>query len=184
MRLSVIAIGLIAAAVPVWCAKDAPVARAYQGDDNLVHIVTVDGRDRAIQAEKGQAGIENVRVAGDSRTVGWLVDVPSSCCMSYPIPVELVLWRSGRVIRKFWKTQAIFGWAFLRGGEEVAYHTAPLHGSEIYQCYREDVGTERLLDQWSLASKTPPPDWVKPLDAQVPIPDHDNPDNGGTPAPQ
>jgi hypothetical protein len=83
------------------------VTRAYADGKGLVHIVTADGKDFAILPEKGQDGVGNIKVAPDGVTVGWLVDLWESCCVSYSIPTELVVWRSGRILlRIHW------GWPF------------------------------------------------------------------------
>ncbi len=139
-----------------------------------MHIVTADDQDETVPPEKGQDGIENVRVAEDGHTAGWLVNLWASCCVSYSIPVRMVLWRDGGVIRRIDSHQAIFGWTFLRGGKEVAFHTAPLHGSEVYDCSRVDVQTGRELGEWSMTQKTPAPDWVYLLDKQFAMPDPDD----------
>jgi hypothetical protein len=38
-------------------------------------------------------------VAEDKQTVGWLIDY-ENCCTSYPIPLTLVIFRSGEIIRE------------------------------------------------------------------------------------
>jgi hypothetical protein len=173
MRKMLLAIVLAALGPAVAWPQNIPIKQAYVGKNNRVHIVTGDGRDETIPPEKGQDGIENVRVAEDGRTVGWLVDLWASCCVSYSIPIELVIWRDGGVIRRIHPVQAIFGWTFLAGGKEVAFHNAPLHGSETYECSRVDVRTGRELEEWSIMRKTPVPAWVKLLDEQFPMPDPD-----------
>lgn len=173
MRRLLLTAVIAAFAVASGLAQDILLKDAYVGADKRVHLVTASGRHETVPAEKGQDGVENVDIAKDGRTAGWLVDQWSSCCVSYSVPTELVIWRNGRAIRRIESRQAIFGWTFLNDGKEVAYHVAPLHGDEIYECYRVEVRTGRELEHWSMMSKTPAPFWVKLLDEQFPMPDPD-----------
>ncbi len=173
MRKVLVSVALATLVPTTAWAKYVPVQQANVGDDGRVHIVTADGRRETIAPEKGQDGIESIRIAEDGRTVGWLVDLWASCCVSYSVPVELVIWRDGHVVRRIRSVQAIFGWTFLAGGKEIAYHVAPLHGSEIYDCFRVDVQTGHELEEWSMMQKVRVPAWVKLLDKQFPMPDPD-----------
>lgn len=141
-----------------------------------VHIISKGGQEWTVPSEQGQEGVENVQVADDGSTVGWLVDKFDSCCVSYAIPAELVVWRDGTVIRRFDHLgQAVFGWTFLRSGAELAFHQAPLHGDEIYDCTRVDVRTGKVLEEWWMGKTKSAPAWVKLLDQQYPMPDPDAP---------
>jgi hypothetical protein len=59
---------------------------------------------------------------------------------------------------------AIQNWIFLKDGAEVAFHTAPLHGQEYYNCTLFDVATGRQLAKWAVDRRDyVVPDWAKPL---------------------
>ncbi len=158
----------------LFAAEDNAIAKTYLDRLHRMHVVTAGGRDRAIPPEKGQSEASDPQLASDRQTAGWLVNLWDSCCVSYPIPTELVIWRAGRILRRIHPGQAIFGWVFLNGGKEVAYHTAPLHGDEIYLCARLDLATGRQLESWSINDrKKGTPDWVKLLAERFPMPEDD-----------
>ncbi|HTV14249.1 MAG TPA: hypothetical protein VME68_06015 [Acidobacteriaceae bacterium] len=156
--------------------------KAYADKKGAVHIIGVDGREQTIDPKKWQAGAgyESVIVAPDGKTVGWLADrllspLEGSTNYSYPVALELDVWRDGRVIRKFSPSAYVIqNWIFLKDGEEVAFHTAPPHGQEFFNCTLFDVGTGKQLAQWELDRKDyVVPDWAKGLlvDADLPTPD-------------
>jgi hypothetical protein len=93
---------------------------------------------------------------------------------AYAIPLELDIWREGRVIRRFALGQGIQSWIFLKGGDEVAIHTAPPHGQEFFDCTLFNVKTGKETAHWSLDRKDyVVPVWAKPLleDDLLPGPD-------------
>ena len=104
LRLCVFWTLLSAAAV-----AQAPIARAYVEEaDGVVHIVTREGKDTGIPKEKDQVRAESVKVAEGRQAAGWLVDY-ENCCTSYPIPLTLVVYRSGRIIQRIQPGLMIFG---------------------------------------------------------------------------
>jgi hypothetical protein len=121
------------------------VSRAFAGKDSRVHVVRGDSREETVAPEKDQDEVQQVKVAPDGRTVGWLVNTYGSCCVSYSIPMVLVIWRDGHVIRRFHAGQLIGGWDFARGGKEITYYTEPLHGDSGATCYRASVATGKGL---------------------------------------
>ncbi len=156
------------------------VTRAYVDDKGAVHIVMADGDEHTIKPFKWQNGgsFTDVDVAGDGRTVGWVANQmlePLEAGTNYALEagLDVEVWRDGKVIRKF-APGVIRDWTFLRGGQEVAIHTAPLHGQEFYDCTRFDVGTGKELEHWSLDRRDyVVPDWAKPLLANDPLPGPD-----------
>ena len=134
-----------------------------------------------------------MQVAPDGKTVGWLADqiltpLEGAANYSYPVALELDVWRDGQVIRKFSPdAYVIRNWVFLKDGNEVAFHAAPPHGQEFFDCTLFDVGTGKRLAQWRLDRKDYViPDWAKKLLADDPLPDSDELSNwfpaGPTPA--
>jgi len=156
------------------------VTRAYVDDKGAVHIVMADGNKHTIKPFKWQNGgsFTDVKVAGDGRTVGWVANQmlePLEAGTNYALEtgVGVEVWRDGKVIRNL-APGVIRDWTFLRGGQEVAIHTAPLHGQEFYDCTRFDVGTGKELEHWSLDRRDyVVPDWAKPLLANDPLPGPD-----------
>jgi len=131
----------------VLAQSDCTVKRAYADDKGLVHIVTADGRDRAITPEKGQDGVGNIQVAPDGVTVGWLVN-SRTCCVSYAVPLELVLWQAGHIIRRVHPMMAIWAWGFVKNGKEVAYRNSPLHGGWSGECVLVNIASGKELTKW------------------------------------
>jgi hypothetical protein len=148
------------------------VRRAYVDSKGWVQIVTADNRTQTIRPEKWQAGggFEDVDLATDGRTVGWLADqmltpLEGGTNYLYAVAVRLQIWRDGRVIRNFpAPALVIHDWVFLNNGSTVAFHVAPPRGKDALGCFLYDVNTGKELARWSLDSKDPvAPDWVRKL---------------------
>jgi hypothetical protein len=178
-----LAIFCLSAACSLAFAANGPaVTEAHVDNKGSVHILTADGRDHTIRPRKWQAGggFHEMRLAPDGKTVGWLVDYmlapfEGGTNYSYAVALDLYIWRDGHVIRKF-ATPAltIQNWIFLKDGSEVAFHIAPPHGQEFYDCTLFDVNTGKELDHWSLDRKDyVVPDWAKPLLVDDPPPGPD-----------
>jgi hypothetical protein len=158
------------------------VTKAYSDNGGRLHIITADGRDHTIKPANWQSGggFEDVAVAPDRRTVGWLVNqmltpLEGSTNYSYPVAIELDIWRGGRVVQRFSPpAYTIQDWIFLKSGSEVALHVAPPHGQEFYDCTIFDVNTGKKLAHWSLDRRDyVVPDWAKPLLAGDTLPGAD-----------
>jgi hypothetical protein len=104
-----------------------------------------------IPKERGQVGIEEVQIAGDGRTAGWLVTYGSPA-VTYDIAGTLVVWRGGRIIQRFpgrfQEGPVFWSWSFVADGKQVAYHTGPLHFESTSHCYLHNVSDGRLVAQW------------------------------------
>jgi hypothetical protein len=53
------------------------VTRAYADKAGAVHIVKSSGKEIVVRKERGASGVEDVKVAADGQTVGWLIDWPN-----------------------------------------------------------------------------------------------------------
>lgn len=84
-------------------------------------------------------------MAGDGQTVGWLADY-DSCCQSYPISRQLVLWHSGKIVARIDADAMIWNWRFVDGGKRVGFADGPTHGSSVPYSYKlYDARSGRLL---------------------------------------
>lgn len=110
-------------------------------------IVTSDGKKIPLPHQPGEADIAASQTADDGKTVGWLVEY-NNPGTTYAIAGMLVIWRNGRVIRRFRADSALWSWSFFAGGSQVAYHDGPLHGETTSHCELRDIASGRLLDQW------------------------------------
>ena len=111
---------------------------------------------------KENAGASSYATAEDRQTVGWLGNY-DSCCQSYPIPRQLVIWKSGRTLRRIDAQAMVWNWRFYRGGKAVGFSDGPTHGTDIPYTYKLfDVGTGRLISEID-GHRESFPEWAKPL---------------------
>ena len=116
------------------------------GPDGAARITLAGGKQTTIPKEPGQTGISAARTAPDG-TVGWLAEYHVDG-VSDPVAATLILWRAGKVLRRFSTQQSFYSWTFYAGGEQVAYHTGPLHGELKSHCELHDVRSGRLIALW------------------------------------
>jgi len=116
-----------------------------------------------VPKERGQTGIREAVIASDGRTAGWFVEYRVEGA-SDGVAEALVIWRDGKVSRRFKTEQAFYSWAFVSRGTQVAYHTGPMNGEQSSHCELRDVKTGRRLAEWNgdLESGTKPA-WVASL---------------------
>jgi hypothetical protein len=134
--------------------------------DKKAHITLVDGRKFDVALEPDQIGIEDIKVAPNSNTVGWLVLYPNPDGSHFDsLPGELVIWRGGKVRRRFDTDQVFYSWTFFRAGTQVTYHTGPTHGESTSHCELHNVSDGKLVEMWNgdLDGSAQQPDWVVPL---------------------
>lgn len=93
------------------------------GQDGAAQITLAEGKKTRIQKERGQVGISSAHTASDG-TVGWLAEY-SVEGVSYPIAGTLIIWRSGKTIRRFPTEQFFYTWTFYAGSKQVSYHVNP-----------------------------------------------------------
>jgi len=182
MRKLLVIFFLISAGSCAQAATGAAVTKAFADTNGSVHILSADGGEHIIKPWDWQAGggFENVDVAPDGKTVGWLASqmlqpLEGGTNYEYAVALELDIWRDGRVIRKIPAPGLVIqNWTFLKDGNEVAFHIAPTHGQEFYECFLFDVNTGRRLQSWSLDRKNyVVPEWAKPLLVNDPLPEAD-----------
>jgi hypothetical protein len=138
------------------------VVKVYTASDGSIHLLYSDGSDVKPRKEKGQVNSSSPQVAEDRQTVGWLVEYPN-CCTSYPISLTLVIYRSGKVIRRFSDGMLIAKWHFVKGGKNVAFYTDTVHGGFAPHYELRNVQTGTLLDKWDGDLRATSPGWTKEL---------------------
>jgi hypothetical protein len=133
------------------------------GPDGAAQITLSGGRTVRIPKERGQVGISDAQVASGGG-VGWFAEY-SVDGVSYPIAGTLVIWRAGKIIRRFQTEQTFYSWAFYAQGKQVAYHAGPLHGEQKSHCELRDVASGRKIAGWDgdLDSETTRPAWTQDL---------------------
>lgn len=164
MRARVIlTLALINALVPSCGLAQDRIVAVSVGPNGVAQLALGDGRQITIPKERGQVGISEARIASDG-TVGWLADFRVES-VSYPISEALIIWRAGRIMRRFQSAQVFYSWAFYAQGKQVAFHVGPLHGERSAHCELHDVASGRMIAAWDgdLRSIHDRPAWAKGL---------------------
>jgi hypothetical protein len=142
--------------------KDQSIARVYVGEtDRQVHLVRRGGKEITIPKERDQVSASSPRIAEDEQTAGWLIDY-ENCCTSYPIPLTLVIYRAGRIVR-LRPGLMISAWRFLERGKKVAVSSGTVHGMTFQHLSLYDSRTGHLLKEWDGDFDEAAPDWAKGL---------------------
>jgi hypothetical protein len=131
-------------------------------------IVLRSGRVVIVPRSEGTCSYEQVEVARDGETVGWVEDSTAypeghKPCEAGAQAVEAgpVIWRQGRIIRDFGLWGGVVLWSFYQGGRQVSVHAGPAHFDDSNSCTLYDVATGHALKKWRVEDKTPPPDWAQ-----------------------
>lgn len=166
------------AASSAFAAGAAGYAIGAKADDGSSLSLARDGRTvPAPKTEPEQAGFEQARVSADGRTVGWVAQMPN-CCTSYPLPLVLVLYRDGKVIRRFDEAPPIWDWAFVPGRDEVVIRQAYPHGPEYFTFTRLRIADGKALASYECSQDekvhAPRPAWTRVI--AEPCPDYMPPD--------
>ncbi|NUS39551.1 MAG: hypothetical protein HOQ02_11085 [Lysobacter sp.] len=160
------AFALALAAMPA-CAAVHYRAAALQPDGRL-RLTTTQGAvvwaplDHEGEPEP-QSEFSEPRIAPDGRTVGWLALYPG-CCQSYAIPLSLVLFRDGKVLRGMTGAgMPVWHWRFIDGGRQVAFVQRPTHGAAPDHYELRDVASGRLLAEFDHdeGDARPLPRWAR-----------------------
>jgi hypothetical protein len=138
----------------------------------LIHILRGDGTEFVAPREVSpvplantdgmQVSVEAPVIAEDGRSVGWLVNFPN-CCTSDPIPLVLVIYRNGQILRRIRPSvlQALFEGVFVDGGSRVAYYSDTMHGGWGRRCELREVASGKLLDEWYPGKSKTLPKWAE-----------------------
>jgi len=135
-------------------------------EHNALHILLNNGEDLLAPASKdrisgeGQVGVESPLISEDRRVVGWLAEY-DECCQSYPISLELVVYRPGKPLREFTGDgRGIFEWHLLDEGMQAAFYQDFTHGNSVPHYELRDIETGKLIDQWDGDGDRKSPAWV------------------------
>lgn len=143
---SILLIVLFGALVPDAALPQRRVAAVSSSENGAAQIVFSDGSKTEVPKEPGQVSITDTLLAPDG-TAGWLAEFNLDG-VSYPVAGTLILWRAGKIVRRFTDDQSFYSWTFYAQGKQVAYHVGPLHGESKSHCELHDVASGRLIAQW------------------------------------
>jgi len=154
----------LALCAAITTAQSVKIAKAYADSSGTLHVTTSNGQDIRIPKEKGQKGAEEIKITEDHQTVGWLVVYPNPDSNRdwEKLYGELVLWRDGKVTRRFSTEQVFWSWDFWEDGKQVRFHTGPLHGAGRFELH--DIASGRLLAAVDEEATQTLPDWAESLD--------------------
>ena len=137
------------------------VTTASVGTDGKVAVLYSKRAPKKIPAEEGQVGCENVRIALDKRTVAWSVLI-ENCCTSYPVPVEIAVYRDSRKIL-ISPGQMVWEWRFIGRGDRIAVLSGPVHGwANSASLYATRTG--KLVQSWDGSGASP--EWARGWEGQ------------------
>lgn len=127
-----------------------------------LRIVLSSHRVARPRKDSDQVAFEQVALAADHRTVGWVALYPN-CCTSYPIPLKLVLLRADGRRTVIGNELPIWQWAFAADGRNVVLRQAPVHGTSPMSYELRAIGTGRLIAaaQMDSATRTTLPKWAR-----------------------
>jgi hypothetical protein len=154
---------LLAALFAVPMSGQNGIVHVYADQKNQVHVVYKNRHAAAVAGEPDQVGIDSVKISKDGQTAGWLALYPDPDS-STPFAGTLVLWRGGKVVRRFQADQTFWSWDFYAGATQVAYHVGPTHG-EALRSELHDIESGRLLAAWDGdLDDANRPEWTRGLD--------------------
>jgi hypothetical protein len=138
------------------------IEKVYVDRSGVVHVVPAGGGDRKVRKEKDQTGTWMLRSSEDQSTVGWLAEF-GNCCTSYPIPLKLVIYRNGKVRRRFGDGMMIYDWRFWAEGKQAAFCSGTVHGDSGGHCELHDINTGKTLDTIDAHLDENSPPWARGL---------------------
>jgi hypothetical protein len=106
-------------------------------------IVPKLGSTEASEAFGKQTAFGNPVLSDDRRAVGAQA-MFGNCCTSYDIPLQLVIYSSGKTHR-FEGGLPIFKWHFADGGRRVVFSQQPVHSACSVHWELRDVASARLV---------------------------------------
>lgn len=158
-----LAMGIATVFVPGARAQAAFITAISVDPDNAIRITHSDGKVVRPPKEKDQGSCEDPAVAEDKQTAGWLVAYGEHPSTSYPIPTTLIIYRSGKILRRLGNGFVFGSWFFVNGGKQVAFNTDTLHGSLAPYYELRDIETNKIIDKWQAPLSDKSPEWVKRL---------------------
>lgn len=149
-----------------------------QSQDGALRIGTETGKVIHPESEPEREGIgepvgyDQINISYDGRTVGW-VALYRNCCMSYHIPLALVVYSDGIKRSYTGNGLPVWRWRFLAAGTQLEFRQETVHGGmgvnfelrdfrtgELIAYYRPEVGPANH----PLPSQQVP-EWVSALNA-------------------
>jgi hypothetical protein len=147
--------------------------KASVDEAGKLRIVTDDGRVIILPKEPEQADFDQIAIASDGRSVGWLARYDNGAT-SYPIPLKLMVYSRGKLRTYTGSGVPVWRWQFTAGGKQMTFEQETVHGGLGIHYELRDVATGRLIAEYSptVGPDDQPdpnqraPEWVQELDAR------------------
>jgi len=165
VTLTIAGLTLLLLAAPLASQAPETYDTAMVDASGQLHIRTTDRRQIHPPHDPDQVGFDKAAFSSDRLAVGWLALFPN-CCTSYPIPLKLVLYVSGRVHTFVGTGLPVWRWGFDSTSHQVAFYQESVHGGTGGHYELRDIATERLVAQYEPLDSGPPPSWVRPVGDQ------------------
>ena len=160
--LSIAGLTLLPLAAPLASQAPERYETAMVDASGQLYTRTTDGRQICLPKDPDQVGFDKAAISPDRLAVGWLALFPN-CCTSYPIPLKLVVYVSGRVHTFVGTGLPVWTWRFDSTSQQVVFFQETVHGGIGGHYELRDIATERLVAQYEPSDSGPPPPWVRPV---------------------
>lgn len=146
MRILMLGIAALLIAPVAMAAHYGGITLSPRMDTLVLH--TAHGDVFAPRTDKDQEGFAQPHIAPDGSMVGWLELVPLQG-NDGPIPGALVIFRDGKVLRRFrCGDLATAAWAFADGGKAIVCVQSTLHFQSYFVYELRRISDGRLLDKF------------------------------------
>jgi hypothetical protein len=112
-----------------------------------LHIKTSNSRNIFIQKDSAQVGFDDIVISDDGQNIGWLA-LYNNVATSYPIPLELKIYASGKIHKFTGIGLPIWRWHFTADGKQVAFEQETVHGGWGIHYELREIATERLIEMY------------------------------------
>lgn len=89
-------------------------------------------------------GVDQIKVAKDKRTMGW-AEMAAPCCESYPLPISVGIYQSGKRVLHIGGPGMLDYWSFLDKGRNIVAVWGPAHGPQVLEYQIIDLKTEHVI---------------------------------------
>ena len=133
-------------------------------EDGQLNIVMAGGREIPAARDSGQVAFDQVAIAPDQHSVGWLALYPN-CCTTYPIPLKLVVLTDGKERTFSGNDLPVWRWAFSADGKRIAFRQSPVHGPAPVHYELWDIRNRHRMASFDTQTDTSPavPTWARAL---------------------
>ncbi len=146
-----------------------PLHIIYSDGTHIIQRLPALKKSTEKESVFNEVGFSQVQLADDKKTLGWAVQV-ENYGTSYSVPLEVVVFRSGKVLHSF-EERMTWNWMFLPGGKQLAIVWGGTHGPQVGDYRLYDVATGKVLsevwgDEKTQALKNDAPSWAKRLETR------------------